>query len=65
VGDVVQVVFDECYSGVFYGYVCARVYGDVDLGLGECGGVVDVVAGHGYDLFLGLKALDYFVFLFW
>jgi len=29
------------------------------------GGVVDVVAGHGYDLFLGLKALDYFVFLFW
>jgi hypothetical protein len=35
---------------------CAQ--GDADLGLRECGGVVNAVAGHGNETAFALEALD-------
>jgi hypothetical protein len=42
----------------FHRNVGPCAHGDADLGLRECGGVVNAVAGHGNETAFALEALD-------
>src|ERR1035441_2651901 len=59
-----EVSFDQGDAAAFHGDVGAGAHGDADVGLGEGGGVVDAVAGHGDDSSLLLKFADDFELAF-
>ena len=59
-----EVSFYERDAATFHGDVGAGAHGDADVGLGECGRVVDTVAGHGDDSSLLLQFLHHFGFSF-
>ena len=50
-------------AGAFDGHVGAGAHGDADVGLGERGGIIDAVAGHGYDAAFALQAASDFELL--
>ena len=56
--DAAEVALDEGDAGALHRHVGPGAHGDAHVGLGQRGGVVDAVAGHGDDAALGLQALD-------
>ena len=55
-----EIAFDQSDAAAFHGNVGAGAHGDSDIGLSECGRVVDAVAGHGDDSSLPLQFADDF-----
>src|SRR5207249_652181 len=48
--DTAEIALQQCDTGTFHRYVGAGTHRDADISRGQCGRVVDTIAGHRNDV---------------